>query len=221
VIIAPNGLAPADIGLDERAVDVKLTNFHLHSPLRFLYMGRLSVEKGVSILLNACALMRDKGINFQLDIIGSGPEKGTLERLCAELTLQEPLVRFLGQKSRKELGAYLLDSDILFVPSLSEPLGNVVLEGMLSGCFVTASATGGILSTVIDGKTGLLVDTGNEQDLAKKVEVVLGSETEMGKIANVSREYVRRHFSWEVIGKNIILRIDNLIKEPLNKPLNH
>lgn len=203
VLITPNGLDYEDIGLTKKQAEDKVDNFILHKPLRCIYVGRLSIEKGVDVLLRACAELHARGVIFCLDIIGGGPEEQNLRGLCTELELDEKIVRFLGPAQRRELGKHYLEHDIQFVPSLTEALGNVVLEGMASACLVIASDTGGIPSMIKPGVSGVLVETGNSAAIAEAVVQVLTDSQNVKDMIEYSFMWQLQYASWENIGVRI------------------
>ena len=143
-----------------------------------LFVGRLSEEKGVGVLLDAAALWEKRGTRASLVIIGRGPEKAALEDRVRRLDLTR--VTFLDYVDNAELYRYYHVADVLAVPSVTtrvfkEPWGLVVNEAMNQGCPVVASdavgaAMGGLLD---DGTTGFVVDEGNASALSVAVEKVL------------------------------------------------
>jgi glycosyltransferase involved in cell wall biosynthesis len=212
VVLAPNGLDLVDIGLDPKAARRKAEDFLLHRPLRLLYIGRFAPEKGVDVVLQACAALRSRGGGFRLTLIGEGPEDWALRSLVNKFELDDHCT-FLGAIPRSRLGSYLLEHDLLVVPSLSEPLGNVVLEGMAGACLVVASNTGGIPSMVEHGVTGLLFPAGNSQSLLKLFVVVDEERVDAARMVRNAFEWLDEHSSWSAIGERIAAAIDPLVRE--------
>jgi len=212
VVLAPNGLDFADIGLDSEAARRKAEDFAFHRPLRLLYIGRLAPEKGVDVLLQACAALRSRGGSFWLTLIGEGPEGRALRSLVNKSELDDHCI-FLGPLPRSRLGPYLLEQDLLIVPSLSEALGNVVLEGMAGACLVVASNTGGIPSMVGHGITGLLFPAGNSQALCDLLVDVSERRVADALMVQNAFEWLDEHASWPAIGERIVEAIDPLVRE--------
>jgi len=209
LLITPNGLDLIDIGLNKETVTRKLAHFSPLPPYRLLYVGRFSVEKGVDVLLRACHLLKQQSFPFSLTLIGTGNDEKSLKDLTLKLELQEQ-VKFYGAKSRTELGKYYLKSHILCVPSISEPLGNVVLEGMASGCVVIASNTGGNPSMIEHGRSGYLTKPGNEADIAKKVSESLNDTAQLKMIVQKAVRRVMKEYTWKVVGYRIAYSINQL-----------
>jgi glycosyltransferase involved in cell wall biosynthesis len=137
----------------------------------FAYVGRLSREKGVALLLESFARVR-KRVPAALRIAGDGPERPGLERRAAELGLGRD-VTFEGALDRGGVDGVLAGAWALVAPSLwAEPLGIVALEAIVRGVPVIASSTGGFAETVEPGVSGTLFANGDGDALARCLEAV-------------------------------------------------
>jgi len=142
------------------------------APTKFLYVGRLSSEKGLYDLLEAFGSVREQMPDARLDIVGPGVLANELKRRARELGL-ESAVTFLGTKSPDDIGRLLLDSDAMVLPSHREPWGLVVNEALSYGCpVVVSSACGCVPDLVRDGLTGFSFEVGNVDDLVKAMDAV-------------------------------------------------
>lgn len=129
-----------------------------------LFVGRLSPEKGVDVLLDAWRQLPD----IPLTIVGDGPER---DRLAA---MAPPNVTFTGTLPRSEVEAHMLAAAVLVVPSIwYEPFGLVVAEAMATGLPVAASRIGALPELIEPGKTGALFEPGNRDDLMRAVRSCL------------------------------------------------
>lgn len=138
----------------------------------FAYSGRLSEEKGLSLLLRAFVRLSRSLPSARLRLIGAGPERAPLERLASELGIAAA-VSFRGRVPPERVGNELSDPWALVAPSLhAEPLGMAAVEGLVRGVPVIASATGGFSETVEDGLSGLLFANGDEAALVRSLEAV-------------------------------------------------
>lgn len=134
-----------------------------HSPARLLYVGRLSPEKGIPVLLRAFAKLEGRN---ELRLAGSGFQLEELESLASELGIRDR-VQFLGNVDwGGPLFELMRDSDILILPSHTEGLGLVLLEAMSQGLPVVASRVGGIPEIVHHEITGLLFPPGDADALS-------------------------------------------------------
>jgi glycosyltransferase involved in cell wall biosynthesis len=144
--------------------------FDRGQPPIILYVGRLTREKGVDILIRAAALMREGGVRLQ--IVGGGPERTRLEELASSLKADN--VSFLGGISdRRDLADIYRRATVFVLPSRSEGLGCVLLEAMAAGTPIVATAVGGIPDLIRDGWNGLLVPSEDPGALAGAVNRML------------------------------------------------
>lgn len=171
-----------------------------------LYVGRLRIRKGVEVLLEALAGLRDDGLVLPLVVAGDGEHRAALERRTAELDLAA-LVRFLGRCSAEEVRGLLRQARVLVVPSIYEGMPLVVLEAMEAGLPIVASAVSGIPEVVVDGETGWLVPPEDPRALAKALRAAWDSEEARTRgaagSARVEERFRPRHAAarWdEVVG---------------------
>jgi len=136
-----------------------------------VFQGRLVTTKGVRLLLEATHRLVAEAPEFELHIIGDGPERKSLERLADEWKLT-PRVRFFASLPPSELDVTLARATVVVVPSLGgEVFGLVVAENMLRGLPVLASDLGAFAEVI--GDAGLLFRTGDAEDLARRLATLL------------------------------------------------
>jgi 2-deoxystreptamine N-acetyl-D-glucosaminyltransferase/2-deoxystreptamine glucosyltransferase len=164
VAVIPNGLDPAEIGLTDTGADRSVPE-HSSGPLRLLYVGRLSVEKGGDILIDAAARLKEQGVPFNLRIAGTGPEEARL-RAQARAGEVDDSIDFLGKVPRRQLGTLYCSADVVCVPSRSDTLPTVVLEAMAAGVAVVGSDAGGIPFLLGDGAAGWVFPSEESSALA-------------------------------------------------------
>jgi glycosyltransferase involved in cell wall biosynthesis len=136
------------------------------------FLGRLRKYKGVDVLLDAFALVRAKLPAAQLWIVGDGPHKAALERRAAQLGLGDAAT-FFGFVPSAEKVARLSAAHVAVCPSPKEGWGLTVVEANACGTAVVASRSPGLVDSVRDGETGLLVAHGDVRALAAALERVL------------------------------------------------
>lgn len=135
----------------------------------FIYVGRLSAEKSLDVLIRAFAVARQALPGARLSLIGSGPQLGELKTLSVSLGLGDS-VAFAGSKVGEDLAQAYSSATCLVLPSRSEPWGLVVNEALHYGCPVIVSDhCGCVPELVLDGVTGYVFATGSIQDLAEKM----------------------------------------------------
>lgn len=144
---------------------------------RLLCVGRLIPIKGHIVLLRAFAEARREVPELRLDIAGRGPLEPALRALTRELRLNDA-VRFLGYVS--PIQRAIEESAIVVVPSMGEGFGMVALEAMERARPVIAAAIGGLGELVRHGETGLLVEPGAAEPLARAI-VELASDLDRAR----------------------------------------
>jgi glycosyltransferase involved in cell wall biosynthesis len=160
---------------------------------RLLYVGRLSPEKGVGVLLAAMALLGEEPEPFSLDIVGAGPE---LDALCAaaERLGLSGRVSFLGHVPFGEaLFSLYRRAGALVVPSFTEGFPQVINEALAAGLPTIATAVGGIPAVIEPGSTGLLVPPGDPAALAAAVRGLAGDAELRRRLAERGRAFMAAH----------------------------
>jgi glycosyltransferase involved in cell wall biosynthesis len=160
------------------------------------FAGQIIERKGVADLLESWALLQKKWreradlVIVGDDLQGEGKYRVAMELLAAELNCKPRFVGF-----QKEVGAWLVASDVAVVPSHVEPLGNATLEAMSFALPVIGSAVGGIPEMVVPEETGLLVPPRNPEQLAAALDRLLGDEALRVRLGRNGRERCETHFS--------------------------
>ena len=139
------------------------------SPLRIVITAKLHANKGHQWALEAIAKNLDELGNIKIDILGDGPERATLEKLCKNSVLRERVV-FHGFVSEPEV--FYNNIDIALLPSLGEGIPLSLLEAMRWGIPCIASNIGGIPEIVEDGENGLLIEPGAADALVSAIRKI-------------------------------------------------
>lgn len=173
-------------GVAERAS----VNAVVSSPA-FAFQGRLVTSKGVATLLSAAKLLSAEGQQFQIKIIGDGPELDALKSRAAGLNGR---VQFLGHVAEAELENALVDVSTVIMPSLGgEVFGLVAAENMARGKFLIVSRIGALEEVI--GETGFGFETGNAEELASRLREVLANPERVRVLGEAARERARRVFT--------------------------
>jgi glycogen(starch) synthase len=136
-----------------------------------IYVGRLVSDKGVDLLVHALSILHGFGIQTQLTIVGSGPERSALENQVRDLKLQS-VVEFVGSQTGAQLAETLNRHRVLVVPSRwPEPFGIVALEAIACGCVVVGSNQGGLPEAI--GPCGITFPNNDVHALANGLVEVL------------------------------------------------
>ncbi len=160
-------------------------------------ISRLDKQKNIDVLLRAFnTLPSELKKKYQVVIGGNGTERKNLENLARELGIAQR-VKFLGWVEEKELPRWYAQAKLVVFCAQDEPFGIIPVEAMASGTVVIAAKSGGVGESVLEGKTGFLVEPRNIKVLAKKIRVLLEDEKKLRKMSKEAREQIEKNFSWD------------------------
>jgi glycosyltransferase involved in cell wall biosynthesis len=168
-------------------------------PFRLLAAGRFVRKKGFSLLLEACRLLAEHGVDFQLTLAGDGPERPQIVKLLREYNLTER-VELPGFVAHRQIARLLQQAHLFIMPSLVAPSGDrdgiptVILEALLHEVPVVATEVSGIPEVVIPGDTGWLTTPEDPQALARDMLAALSDPTEARRRAQAGGALVAREF---------------------------
>jgi glycosyltransferase involved in cell wall biosynthesis len=180
-----------------------LSNGHTDCPL-FLYVGRLSPEKGITMLRSVLEAVPGS----RLAIVGGGPSEKTLQAHFAGTA-----TFFAGYLSGRPLAEAMASVSALILPSQTETLGMVLMEAMAAGSIVIGANAGGIPDVVQHEVNGFLFDPNQDGDLAQVARRVVAEPA----FCEVLRARARRHseaWSWAASTQQLLQFYDAAIREP-------
>lgn len=172
-----------------------------------LYVGRLAPEKNIDVLLAAL-----HSVNYQvkdkihLALVGDGPAKEQLQAKAPEN------VTFFGYLQGDELAQAYASADIFVFPSVTETLGNVVLEAMASGLPVIAAKAGGIKDNLRHLENGLACQPRNSLSMAQAILTMVEDDDLRVRLAEQAFAYAGTR-SWEAIFSKLVESYENVIEE--------
>lgn len=194
VLKKSEGLDTSRIFLKYHGVDVpyivkEVENMDLRpeKPL-ILAVGRLVEKKGLKYLLEAAEIIKNRNVNFLVNIVGSGPLYEDILNEIRSKNLNE-FVKILGDNnglSNEETLVHFKSASVFAFPSIQtedgdvDGVANVLMEAGIFKTPVVTTDAGGIGEIISDGVTGLVVSQKNSQELADKIEIIL-KDPELGK----------------------------------------
>jgi glycosyltransferase involved in cell wall biosynthesis len=164
-----------------------------------LAAASLYPKKGLHVLLNACALLKKRGIPFRCVLVGDGHERGRLESLKSELGVAE-LVDIVGYVSMSELKEWYYKSSVFVMPSVisdhgeTDGLPTVLIEACATGLPVIGSRIAGIPEIIRDGRNGFLVAPNDASSLADRLQFLLEHKEVREQMGIVGRSVVEQEF---------------------------
>ncbi|CAB4792347.1 MAG: glycosyltransferase [Actinobacteria bacterium] len=184
-----------DLGLDEES-------FLIAS------YSRLVPRKGMDVLIRAAALVKDEIPNLQVAIGGSGRDRERLERLAK--AIDAPVV-FLGRVTDEALPGWLAASDLMVMACRSrwmgleqEGFGIVFVEAAACGIPAVAGRSGGSHDAVVDGETGLIVDTPKDPRAVADAILTLYRDPELRRrMGQAGRQHAVEVFDWRVLANDL------------------
>ena len=154
-----------------------------------LFFGRLVMEKGLGVFLDAITLLREKGHYVRPLIVGDGPARAWLNARLSNAT-------FAGHLEGPALGRAIASADMLINPSVTEAFGNVNLEAMASGLPVISAHVDSAASLIVDGKNGVLAPPQDAAAMAAAAEALIldpDRRRMLGRMASASA----RRYRWD------------------------
>ncbi|MFH1426568.1 MAG: glycosyltransferase [Candidatus Kerfeldbacteria bacterium] len=187
ISIIRNGVDGATFQMTQRPI-LNKNDFNI------LYVGRLVERKGLRYLLDAFASVAAQHPNSRLHIAGDGPDKEKLQIQVQTLGIEGSVI-FHGNVAYDQLPALYRQSDVIVLPSLTEALGNVVLEAMASGVPVITTNTG---ARELVGDCGIIVETASSSVIASALVRLIENpdlRTELSKKGLAAA----RSLSWKAV----------------------
>src|SRR5947209_3601523 len=192
----------ARFGLSARAVPYSIETdrflFRERKPLRPLFLSNRNHEPlyNVGCILRAFALIQRSLPEARLVVVGDGSQHAELQRLARELNLSH--TEFVGRVGPEEMHAYYDAADVFLNASNIDNMPISILEAFAAGTPVVTTNAGGIPYIVADGETGLMVECGNCDALARSALRLFEEDGLASKIACKAHEQSRR-YAWVAV----------------------
>ena len=179
--------------------------------IEFLFVGRVVPIKNLSFLIKGFLESLRENTKIVLKIVGDGEER-EIEKL-KKLTKGNKNIKFLGKKTGEALISIYQNSDVFCLTSSYDNYPNVIFEAMACGLPVIATNVGGIPMQVINGKTGILVELNNVEQLKNAILKLASDKNLREKMGKAGRERVEKEFNWDKSAEEL----ENLYLEGLKK----
>ncbi|MHB1171879.1 MAG: glycosyltransferase [Lacisediminihabitans sp.] len=166
--------------------------FDKHGDNRIVFVGRVTGEKNVDVLVRALAEL-DPKLDARLEIVGVGDLMNPLKQLAKELGI-EARVAFLGYVTDEQLRAALTRATVFAMPSIAELQSIATMEAMASALPIVAANAMALPHLVHQGENGFLFEPGSVTDLAAKLTDVLTlSDDDLLQMKKSSLKYIAAH----------------------------
>jgi len=190
-------------------VDLKRfqVNLHIRKKIReylgvrgdacvFLFLGRLSLDKGVYDLVQAFLHLAESVGPIELWMVGPD-EDGLLTDLQKKSSGCGFQIRWLGKTLEPE--KYMASADVLVLPSYREGFGSVIIEAAACGNPAIAYRIDGVIDAIVDGVTGVLVEVGSVHALSNAMETLSRDVKLRTRLGRQARERAEKHFCSQTI----------------------
>jgi len=172
--------------------DIRRTLGIAEGDIAFLFVGRMTRDKGICELAKAFTAAVGTGLRVSLILVGPDEDnmKLTVLKECANVLGNVHFIEYTDHPEQ-----YMAASDVLCIPSHREGFGNVVIEAAAVGLPSVGSRIYGLTDAIVEGETGLLHDPGDVDALAEKMLWIATHEDERRQLGAAARERARRDFS--------------------------
>ncbi len=200
-IVKTFGVLPAHIQVIPCGVDTEhfhpletLTSEESTAAPLVVCVARHVAVKNLGLLLDACAVLRDRGVRFRCAMVGDGPLRTELEAKRSALRL-EAVVQMTGAATQSDVRRWWQRAVLGVLTSNNEGMPVSLMEAAASGVPVVATRVGGIPELVADGVTGLLVQPDDANALASAMETLLLNRTLHEQMRAAARQRAEQRFS--------------------------
>jgi glycosyltransferase involved in cell wall biosynthesis len=176
-------------------------------PFGILFVGALQETKGISVLVEACRILENRGVDFKLHLVGGWESREFQERVMAKINeykLEDRIILEGVLSADKKFDRYR-HADIFCYPTFyeCETFGIVLLEAMQFSLPVVASRWRGVQSVVRDGETGFLVPPKDSSALADKLQILIDDPVLRRQMQENGRRVYLREYTMEQFHRNM------------------
>jgi len=157
--------------------------------------------KNVHVAVEACGILKQRGIQTRMFLCGKGPQREALEELAHKLSVADR-IHFLGHRANVQ--EVLQSADVLVHCSVGEAFGWALIEGMGCGLPVVASRSGAIPEIVEDGKSGILATPMVSSEFAEGIEKLATDPGSRRAMGHAARKRVEENFTLDDFARNVI-----------------
>jgi glycosyltransferase involved in cell wall biosynthesis len=160
-------------------------HYQIKETFKLLYVGRVSKEKNLHLLVDVFKTLLETVKNVHLVIVGDGPYLDEMKE-----QLQDMPCTFTGYLEGEELSFVYASSDIFVFPSTTDTFGNVVLEAQASGIPVIVTDKGGPHENMLENQTGMVVNADDPKDLLEAIHRMIAAPHLLRKMGKSARDYM-------------------------------
>ena len=210
-VVMPNGCdLPKILTLsndEQKSIICRKHNIPNNIPI-FIFVGRLMWYKNIRLILDSMKLLKDRGRDFRMLLLGIGPDEKAIRKYTEKINLTDKVILAGMIDNRQELQLYYSAADLLIFPSLFDTNGLVVREA-------AASATPSVLvqdscaaEGIVDGETGFICFE-SPYSYAEKIDMIIDNRDLIGRVGQKAQNDI--YISWDESVKNAYERYQIVI----------
>jgi len=196
-------------GIDYKSFTFSERKKRVTDPIKIVFVGRLVEKKGVEYAICAVSILKQRGYQVELLIVGDGSLKKNLESLCRELNIAKS-IKFLGAKNHDQIVEILNTAHLFTAPSVTsrdgneEGIQNVLKEAMALGIPVVSTYHAGTSELVEDGISGFLVAERDPQALADRLGYLIDHPERWLEMGRAGRQFVEKNYDKEKLNRELV-----------------
>ncbi|WP_308253690.1 glycosyltransferase family 4 protein [Geminocystis sp. GBBB08] len=189
-------------GLDEKFIQAEISSIPKEN--RLVCVGRLCPEKAQLLLLQAIGILKAKGIDCQLVLVGDGELRQEIKKLAEKLDIKNQ-IEITGWASSDEVIQQISQAKLMVMPSFAEGLPVVIMESLALGTPVISTYVAGIPELVVNGESGRLIPAGDIEALTEAIESALNLPIEkLVQMGKKGKEKVQKNHDIEKEAKKLV-----------------
>lgn len=205
--IIHTGINTVDTAYFRRESEIWRVNGKNERRQSILAIGEFVPRKRFDLLLVAVSILAQSRLDFELWLVGDGPERARLASRTTELGLED-FVKFQGYRPKDEIPHFLAASSCFLFPTEFDIWGLVLVEAMAAGVPCIASIHAGATDDLIrDGQTGFAMDFADSAAVATKIAWILDNPTEAARIGKAGQSYVEDNVNLQVSAKGFVAAV--------------
>jgi glycosyltransferase involved in cell wall biosynthesis len=169
----------------------------------FLFVGRMIHIKNLPFLIESFTSALQQNAHLYLLLVGDGPAKLELKEQVKGLGIEDRVV-FAGRQTGAQLVAHYNAADVFVLTSTYDNFPFVVLEAMACELPVIATRVGGLPQSVDEGRTGLLVESGNVQELKSAILELANDDVRRREMGRQGRQKILQKHSWSETARQML-----------------
>jgi glycosyltransferase involved in cell wall biosynthesis len=208
VYFCPNGLPKSDLTVATKA--------EVPARVRILFLSNMMIEKGILVLLEACKILKEKGVEFICDFVG--PWTDITEKDFNTIVTNSNLTGYVfahGQQYNEKKEVFFDSTDIFVLPTYynNECFPLVILEAMKHGLPVISTFEGAISEMIVNEKTGFVGPQHDSKFLAEKLESLIKMPEMRLKMGEAARKRFDDFYTIDTFEQNIV----EILKESIDR----